>query len=114
MIRVGQREGATPHQPSERDQLDRVALFSRAGLFWRSLAVFGAFAGSAVGAADLAASSPSQPSPAHDREISGLALLIARLQAAFYAQALKAGHLTGEAHQFADVVGARSAHMSNI
>jgi Ferritin-like domain len=80
---------------------------SRAGLFSRSLAVVGALGGSALGAAKLAASSGSQHSAARDREILNLALLIARLQAAFYAEALKGGQLTGERHQFASVVGAQ-------
>ena len=85
---------------------------SRAGLFSRSLAVVGALGGSALGAAKLAASPGSQPSPARDREILNLALLIARLQAAFYAEALKGGQLTGERHQFASVVGAQErAHV---
>ena len=98
------------------DQDGEVSIrISRAGLFSRSLAVVGALGGSARGAAKLAASSGSQPSPAHDREIFGLALLIARLQAAFYAEALKGGHLTGEGHQFANVVGAQErAHVKYL
>jgi hypothetical protein len=90
------------------DQDGEVSIrISRAGLFSRSLAVVGALGGSALGAAKLAASPGSQPSPAGDREILNLALLIARLQAAFYAEALKGGQLTGELHQFASVVGAQ-------
>jgi hypothetical protein len=77
-------------------------------LFSRSLALLGAIAGAAAGAAGIAASSGSSgtaPSPARDREIFGLALLVAQLQAALYASALKNGHLKGEAHQYAEVVG---------
>jgi Ferritin-like domain len=85
----------------------RLGLLSRATLFSRSLALLGALGGSAVGAAELAASSGSQPSPARDREILNLGLLVARLQSAFYAQALSSGRLTGETHQFAQVVGAQ-------
>jgi Ferritin-like domain len=115
MIRVVHRDRVTPQGRSEGDRRDRDAVFSRAGLFSRSLAVVGAFAGSAVGAAELAASSPSRPSPARDREIFGLALLIARLQAALYAQALNAGHLSKETRQFADVVGAQErAHVKYL
>jgi hypothetical protein len=88
------------------DRGDEVVIrVSRAGLLTRSLAVLGALAGSAAGAADLAASSGAQRSPARDREILNLALLIARLQAAFYADAVHRGRLTGETHQFAEVVG---------
>jgi Ferritin-like domain len=85
--------------------LDVTVRLSRAGLFSRSLAVLGALGGSAVGAAELAASSGSQRSAARDREILNLGLLVARLQAAFYAEALRRGHLKGEDRQFADVVG---------
>jgi hypothetical protein len=69
------------------------------------LAVLGALGGSAFGAAELEASPGSQRSAARDREILNLALLMARLQAAVYAQALRSGHLTGEKRQFAHVVG---------
>lgn len=98
------------------DQVGEVSIrISRAGLFSRSLAVLGALSGSALGAAELAASSGSRHSPARDREILSLALLIARLQAAFYADALRSGHLTGETHQFADVVGAQErAHVKYL
>jgi hypothetical protein len=82
-------------------------------MFSRSLAVVGALGGSALGAAELAASSGSQHSAVSDREILNLALLIARLQAAFYAEALKGGQLTGERHQFASVVGVQERmHMT--
>ena len=96
-----------------------LARLSRGALFARSLAVLGALGGSALGAADLAASSGSQSgsgrSPARDQEILNLGLLVARLQAAFYADALRAGHLTGESHQFADVVGKQEqAHVQYL
>lgn len=92
-----------------------IARFSRGGLFTRSLAVLGALGGAAVGAADLAASPVSQLSAAHDREIFNFGLLIERLQAAFYADALRGGRLTGEAHQFAEVVGAEErAHVAYL
>jgi len=92
---------------------------SRGALLSRSLVVLGAIGGSALGAADLAASSGSQsgsgPSPARDQEILNLALLMARLQAAFYADALRAGRLTGESHQYADVVGKQEqAHVQYL
>jgi hypothetical protein len=86
-----------------------VARFSRAGLLKGSLAVLGATAGGIVGASEIAASADSRGSPATDREILTFGLLIERLQAAFYAAALQGGKLTGEARQFAQVVGAEEA-----
>ncbi|MGZ6692945.1 MAG: ferritin-like domain-containing protein [Solirubrobacteraceae bacterium] len=86
-----------------------VARLSRADLIKGSLAVLGAVGGSAVGAAEIAASGKSRGSPATDREILTFGLLIERLQAAFYAAALRRGKLTGEARQFARVVGAEEA-----
>jgi rubrerythrin len=50
-------------------------------------------------AADAAA-----PSPAQDQKIFNFALLLEYLQAAFYTEALKRGHLTGEVRRFAEVV----------
>lgn len=108
--------GGTPRTPQgvpDRDQRgDSPARYSRAALFSGSLAVLGALGGSAFGAAELAASSGSRPSPAQDQAILNLALLSARLQAAFYAQALNKAGLTGEEHQFASVVGSQErAHV---
>lgn len=66
-----------------------------------------------MGAAELAASSGAPQSAARDREILNLGLLVARLQAEFYSQALRSGHLKGEVRQFADVVGSQEkAHVS--
>ena len=115
MIRVGGNGMPQDGETQEREPGWGTGRVSRAGLFSRSAAVLGALGGVAVGAAELAAASNSQRTPAHDREIFGFALLIARLQAAFYADALDAGHLTGEAHQFAGVVGAQEkAHVSYL
>ncbi len=115
MIRVGGKGMAPDGDTHEGEAGWGSGRVSRAGLFRRSAAVLGALGGIAVGASELAAASDSQRSPAHDREIFGLALLIARLQAAFYADALAGAHLTGEAHQFASVVGAQEkAHVSYL
>jgi Ferritin-like domain len=85
---------------------------SRASLLKGSVAVLGAVGGSAVGAAELAAAPESRGSAATDREILTFGLLIERLQAAFYADALRAGKLLGEAREFAQVVGAEEqAHV---
>jgi rubrerythrin len=88
---------------------------SRGSLFKGSVAVVGALAGAAVGGAELAASADSGGSAATDREILTFGLLIERLQAAFYAAALAGGQLTGEARQFAQVVGAEEqAHVKYL
>jgi hypothetical protein len=85
---------------------------TRGSLLTRSVVVLGALTGSAVGAAELAASPGSRGSAAGDRAIITFGLQIERLQAAFYAEALRAGHLSGEARQFAQVVGAEEqAHV---
>lgn len=92
-----------------------IARFSRASLLKGSVAVLGALGGSAFAAAELAAAPGSRGSPATDREILTFALLIERLQAAFYADALRGGRLTGEARQFAQVVGAEEqAHVKAL
>ena len=80
--------------------------FSRAGLF---AAVLGALGGGAIGASELAGASGS---PGQDQEILSFGLLIERLQAAFYAEALRNGRLSGEPRQFAETVGSQEqAHV---
>jgi rubrerythrin len=92
-----------------------MARVSRASLFKGSVAVVGALAGAGVGGAQLAASADSSGSAAIDREILTYGLLMERLQAAFYAAALAGGKLTGEARQFAQVVGAEEqAHVKYL
>lgn len=77
-------------------------------------------AGSAVLAggvliAGLPVLADSEPSREQDTEILNLALVIERLQSAFYAEALQRGRLTGEARQFAGVVGGHErAHLDFI
>lgn len=91
-----------------------VVGLTRSGLLTRTLALSGALAGSAV-AAEIAASSGSQPSAARDRQILSFGLLIERLQAAFYADALRGGRLTGETRQFAQNVGQQEqAHVEYV
>ena len=92
-----------------------MARVSRASLLKGSIAVAGALAGAAVGGAELAESAGSGGSAATDRAILTYGLLIERLQAAFYAAALAGGELTGEARQFAQVVGAEEqAHVKYL
>lgn len=89
--------------------------FSRATVLKGSVALAGAIAGGVVGGVELAASADSGGSAATDRTILTFGLLIERLQAAFYAAALSGGHLTGEARQFATVVGAHEqAHVKYL
>ncbi|HEX2044903.1 MAG TPA: ferritin-like domain-containing protein [Gaiellaceae bacterium] len=67
-------------------------------------------AGLAAGAAWLggrASPAASAPSPEQDERILNFALGLEELQAAFYAQALEEGGLTGEALELAEVVGAQ-------
>ena len=105
--RVVPRGGAV-----EEDRGTDVPRYSRASLFKGSVALLGAAGGSALGAAELAAAPDSSGSAATDRQILTFGLLIERLQAAFYADALRAGRLTGEARQFAQVVAAEEgAHV---
>src|SRR5436853_2812404 len=90
------------YTPSDERHDDHAGGPSRAGLFSRSLAGVGALGGAALGAADLAAAPGSRPSAARDREILSLALLVARLQAAFYAEAARSAKVNGERPQSAE------------
>lgn len=106
---------ALPRKSAEQRGGAPMALVSRSSLFKGSVAVAGALAGAAVGGAELAASAGSGGSAATDREILTFGLLIERLQAAFYSAALAGGHLTGEARQFAQIVGAEEqAHVKYL
>ena len=109
-------KGALPRIESADEERGRLMVrVSRGRLFKGSVAVVGALAGAAVGGAELAASADSGGSAATDREILTYGLLIERLQAAFYAAALAGGKLTGEARQFAQVVGAEEqAHVKYL
>lgn len=108
--------GALPRiESADQGRRALLARVSRASLFKGSIAVVGALVGGAVGGAQLAASADSGGSAATDREILTYGLLIERLQAAFYAAALAGGQLTGEARQFAQVVGAEEqAHVKYL
>lgn len=66
-----------------------------------ALAAGGAVLGWGAGAAEPAPS----PSRALDQKIFNFALLLERLQAAFYTEAVNAGALRGELLEFAEVVG---------
>lgn len=99
-----------PEQAAQGDNGGSSPLrLSRAGLF---AAALGALGGGAIGASELAAFSGS---PTQDQEILSFGLLIERLQAAFYAEALRSGRLSGEPREFAEVVGGHEhAHVKYV
>jgi Ferritin-like domain len=109
-------QGALPPiESADGERGPLVARLSRGSVLKGSVAVVGALAGVAFGGAQLAASADSGGSAATDREILTYGLLMERLQAAFYAAALAGGQLTGEARQFAQVVGAEEqAHVEYL
>ena len=109
-------KAAPPPTESADEERDALASrVSRGSLFKGSIAALSALAGVAVGGAQLAASADSGGSAATDRKILTYGLLIERLQAAFYAEALDRGHLTGEVRQFARIVGAEElAHVKYL
>jgi rubrerythrin len=79
---------------------------SRGGFFGRLALGLGGVSAGAAAARGLTTAAGSSSQSVHDREVLGFALQLEHLQAAFYAQALSAGKISGEAHQFAEVVGA--------
>lgn len=83
----------------------RTGRFSRGTLIKGSVAGLGALVGGAVGATELVALPDRHGSAGTDKAILTFALLIERLQAAFYAEALRTAGLAGEPLQFAQVVG---------
>ena len=85
------------------------------GNFFRLAAGTGtALAGGLVFGRGLA-SSQAAPSPAQDRRIFQLALLLEQLQAAFYSEAVERGALHGELREFAEVVrGHELAHVEFV
>jgi rubrerythrin len=78
---------------------------TRAGLLRRVSVGLGAVSAAGAGAAALASAQGPGSLPAGDRRILRFALQLERLQAAFYAEAIRGGKLTGEIRQFAETVG---------
>jgi rubrerythrin len=78
---------------------------TRAGLLRRISVGLGAVSAGGAGAAALASAQGPASLPARDRRILRFALQLERLQAAFYAEAIRVGKLTGEVRQFAEIVG---------
>jgi hypothetical protein len=86
---------------------------TRAEVIERALVTGGAVAAGGIAIAAVADPAGSRPSPAQDVEILNFALLIEYVQAAFYADALRRGSLTGERREFARRVGAHErAHVA--
>jgi rubrerythrin len=79
--------------------------FTRGRLLRRMSVGLGALSAGGAGAAALASARGSASLPSRDRQILRFALVLERLQTAFYAEAIRAGKLTGEARQFAEIVG---------
>ena len=82
----------------------RATLLKRVAITLGGIAAGGA---AAAGFAEASRTSHHDDSSlsARDREILELALKLERLQVAFYSEAIRRGKLSGEAKQFAQVVG---------
>ncbi len=94
---------------SQGDRMFRVQFLRRG-----AVAVGGA-AVSAGGAATIASASGGPNMSGRDREILQFAVTLESLQSAFYTEALKAGNLSGEARQFAEIVGREeSLHLAYL
>ena len=84
-------------------ELARVALLRRVAITLGGIAAGG---GAAAGFAGASRGSHRRNRlPGHDRQILELALRVEQLQTAFYTEAIRRGKLTGEAKQFAQIVG---------
>ena len=86
---------------------------SRAAFLGKGVAAAGAVAGGAIVLGRGAGPARSSPSAAQDVRILNFLLLLEYLQADFYAQATKAGRLSGELADFARIVaGHEQAHVT--
>lgn len=92
------------------DELDRS---SRTGFLKRALVAGGALTVGGVTIGGLPGLVSAAPSPQQDAQILNFALTLEYLEAEFYTQAAASGSLSGEAAQFARVVGAHErAHVA--
>jgi rubrerythrin len=87
-------------------EVGRAALLKRVAITLGGITAGGAAAAGLAEAGRNARSDGSSSLSARDREILEFALRLEHLQVAFYGEALRRGKLTGEARQFAHVVGA--------
>jgi hypothetical protein len=91
------------------------AAHTRGELLERAVVAGGAVAAGGVLVVGLPRLAVSAPSRKQDVEVLNFAFLIESLQAAFYAEALRDGKLTGEWRQFAQVVGRQErAHLAYL
>lgn len=89
--------------------------FTRAELLERTVVAGGVIAAGGVLVTGLPRLAAAAASRAQDVEVLNFALLLENLQAAFYAEALRAGKLTGERRQFAEIVGGQErAHRAYL
>jgi hypothetical protein len=78
---------------------------TRGALLARGIVALGGLGATGLWIAGRAGPAASAPSQAQDRRIFNFALGLEYFQAAFYAQAVEAGALTGELLEFAETVG---------
>ncbi|MGI8712571.1 MAG: ferritin-like domain-containing protein [Solirubrobacteraceae bacterium] len=98
--------GAPVSRVSPIPRVSRASLLARVGLG------LGAVTAGAAAARGLATASGAAGGAGRDRVVLEFALELEQLQAAFYSQALGSGKLSGEAHQFAQLVGSEEqAHL---
>jgi rubrerythrin len=101
-------------EPPRRCGLEAEAA-SRAEVVRKAVAAGGAVLGGGVLLAGLPRLASSAPSPEQDARVLNFALLLEELTAAFYAEALARGRLTGELRRYARTVGAHErAHVRFI
>jgi hypothetical protein len=104
------RIGTESHEPDSSvpgSVVGEAQGLSRGGMLWRVLAGLGAASAGGGVAAGLATGAGASALSARDVTVLEFALTLEHLQAAFYADALSAGKLSGEPRQFAQVVGAQ-------
>jgi hypothetical protein len=95
------------HGSGEEQPLNLGAGLTRGALVGRAAAGAGVLAAGGLLVSNLPAASGSRPSPGQDARILRFALVFEHLQAAFYADALRRAHLTGELRTYAEQVGAQ-------
>jgi hypothetical protein len=115
MAKLGTKPGSnrkgslvTDHGQEVRNALSRADVLTTAMLAAAGVAAGGALLG---GLPDGAASKPSRK---QDIEILNFGLLLEELSAAFYADALQRGALTGELRRFAELVGGQEEEHADL
>jgi len=109
IVEVADPQAATRFALEGSESSTRQALIRRALITGGTLSLGGVVIGG------LPHVARSAPSPGQDARVLNLVLLLEYLEAAFYADAMRPGGLTGELRQFARVVGAHErAHVAFI